>query len=88
MGELLGELVGNKGVYVLNDTDTWTGNANAVVVLEDTVFDTLSDSGGNIKSNYISATGTAVKAGCLITPFKTYNWTTIKLTSGSISIVL
>jgi hypothetical protein len=81
-------LTARAGSYILNDTSTVTGNVYAVVVLEDTVFDTLTDSGGLTKGSYIAAVGTAVKAGAIITPLDINKpFATVKLTSGSVALV-
>jgi hypothetical protein len=77
------------GTIVLNNTSTYTGNIAAIHVIGDTVFDTLTDAKGNDKADYIIAPATAVKAGAMLTPFDKQNaFTTIKLTSGSVVLVL
>ena len=87
MGELLGELVANKGTFILNNTDEKTGVFDAIVVLEDTVFNAIKIAGVDVKSSYIAATGTAVKAGAIITPTGTQTFSAVDLTSGSVALV-
>lgn len=80
-------MAANKGTLVINDTTTVTGVFSAVYVLSDTVFNTLTDSNGNTKGSYITAVGTAVKAGAFIRPIDGCDFSTIKLTSGSVVAV-
>lgn len=87
MGELLGELVANKGTFILNNTDEKTGTFDAIVVLEDTVFNAIKINGTDVKSSYIAATGTAVKAGAIITPTGVQKFSAVDLTSGSVALV-
>lgn len=81
----------SKGSFILNNTSTYTTYpVRAIVVLQDTIFDTIVHLGlaGNVKSTYIAAPGTAVKAGAMITPIESKLFTSIKLTSGSVALVL
>lgn len=78
------------GTIILNDTDAYTAKqVSAIYVLEDTVFNTLTDNAGNDKDDYITTAATAVKAGALITPFDKQNvFTNVDLTSGSVVLIL
>lgn len=87
MGELLGELVANRGTFILNDTNEKTGIFDAIVVLEDTVFNTIKIAGVDKKSDYIAAPATAVKAGAIITPTGVLQFSAVDLTSGSVALV-
>lgn len=80
-----------KGSYILNNTAAYsTYPVKAIVVLQDTVFNTISHLGlaGNVKTTYIAAPATAVKAGAIITPVESKLFTNISLTSGSVALVL
>lgn len=77
-----------QGSYIINDTDTWTGECDAVYVLSDAVFNTLNDSNGNDKDDYISTAASAVKAGALIRPVNDGKFTAVDLTSGQVAIIL
>lgn len=77
-----------QGSYIINDTNTWIGTADGIYVLEDTVFNNLTDSEGLDKTDYISAPATAVKAGALIRPVNDAKFTSVDLTSGSVAIIL
>lgn len=82
---------GAKGSYILNNTSTYSTNSvRAIVVLEDSVFNTVEHLGtaGNIVSTYIGTPATAVKAGAIITPIESKLFANISLTSGSVSLVL
>jgi hypothetical protein len=81
-------LIAKKGTFVLNNTTEKTVNVNAIVVLEDTVFNLIKIAGGDVKSAYIAAPGTAVKAGAIIRATKAAQFSGVKLTSGSVLLIL
>jgi hypothetical protein len=82
-------LSAQAGTILLNDTSTYTGTVHKVVVLEDTVFDTLTDSKGNVKGGYIKAPATPAKKDAFFTPFdRQHPFSSIKLTSGSVLLIL
>ena len=87
MGELLGELVANKGTFILNNTSAKTGIFDAIVVLEDTVFSAITIDGVDSRSTYIADVATAVKAGAIITPLGVKTIEAVQLTSGSVALV-
>ena len=81
------KLVASKGVFIVNNTTEKTATIAGVLVLEDTVISSLKVSGSDVKSSYIAATGTAIKAGAYITG-QGVNFSGITLTSGSVALVL
>lgn len=82
-------LTAAAGTVVLNDTTAYNNPVSAIYVLEDTVFNVLTDAAGNLKGDYITTPATAVKAGALITPFdKQKTFTSVDLTSGSVVLIL
>jgi hypothetical protein len=81
-------LIAKKGTFVLNNTTEKTVNVNAIVVLEDTVFSSIKIAGVDVKSTYIAAPATAVKAGTIIRPTNAQQFSGVKLTSGSVILVL
>jgi hypothetical protein len=87
-------LTARGGSYILNSTSEWNGTAYAIVTLEDTIFNTIyvTDSNGistEVLYNHINDTGTAVKAGAIITPMDiAIPFSQIALISGSVIIVL
>ena len=85
---LMGELVANNGTFILNDTTEYTGNIDAIVVLEDTVFNAVKIAGVDVKSSYIGTPATAVKAGAILTPTADQKFSGVDLTSGSVALVL
>lgn len=85
---LMGELVANQGTYILNNTSEYTGTIDAIVVLENTVFNTIKIANTDAKTNYIAATATAVKAGAILTPKSDLQFSGVQLTSGSVALVL
>lgn len=85
---LMGELVANNGTFILNNTTEYTGNIDAIVVLEDTVFNAVKIAGVDVKSSYIGTPATAVKAGAILTPTADQKFSGVDLTSGSVALVL
>ena len=85
---LMGELVANKGTFILNNTTEYTGTIDAIVVLEDTVFNAVKIAGTDVKASYIGTPATAVKAGAILTPKSDLKFSGVKLTSGSVALVL
>ena len=81
-------LIAKKGTFVLNNTTEKTVNVNAIVVLEDTVFNTIKIAGSDVKSTYIAKTDTAVKAGAIIRATAAQQFSGVKLTSGSALLIL
>ena len=81
-------LIAGQGTYILNDTTEFAGNFDAIVVLEDTVFNSIKIEAVDVKSSYISAPATAVKAGAIIRPTSAQKFSGVKLTSGSVALVL
>lgn len=81
-------LTASKGTYILNNTTDYISNVRAIVVLEDTVFTHIKIGGSDVKSTYIATPATAVKAGAIITPLNQAVFKGIKLTSGSVNLVL
>jgi len=85
---LMGELVANNGTFILNNTTEYTGSIDAIVVLEDTVFNAVKIAGVDVKTSYIGTPGTAVKAGAILTPTADQKFSGVDLTSGSVALVL
>jgi hypothetical protein len=85
---LMGELVANNGTFILNNTTEKTASIDAIVVLEDTVFNAVKIGGVDVKSSYIGTPATAVKAGAILTPTADQKFSGVKLTSGSVALVL
>ena len=84
----MGELVADMGTYIANNTTEVTRTIEAIVVLQDTVFTSIKVAGTDVKSTYIAATGTAVKAGAIITPINNLQFSGVQLASGSVALVL
>lgn len=85
---LMGELVANNGTFILNNTTERTASIDAIVVLEDTVFNAVKIAGVDVKTSYIGTPATAVKAGAILTPTADQKFSGVKLTSGSVALVL
>lgn len=82
-------LTASAGTVILNNTDAYTDGVSAIYVLEDTVFNTLTDAADNDKDDYITDSSSAVKAGAFITPFdKQKTFINVDLTSGSVVLIL
>lgn len=85
---LMGELVANKGTFILNNTNEYTATIDAIVVLEDTVFNAVKIAGTDVKAQYIGTPATAVKAGAILTPKSDLKFSGVDLVSGSVALVL
>jgi hypothetical protein len=81
-------LIANQGSFVVNNTVEKTVKINAIVVLEDTVFNVIKIAGVDAKSTYIAAPATAVKAGVIIRATAAQQFSGVKLTSGSVLLIL
>ena len=78
----------NQGTFIVNDTDEKTISHDAIVVLEDTVFNSIKIGGVDVKDDYISTPATAVKAGAIIRPINAQKFSAVDLVSGSVCLVL
>lgn len=85
---LIGELAGNMGTFVVNTTNEVTKKIDAIVVLEDTIFTSIKTAGTDVKSTYIQDASLTIKAGTIITPVNDLQFSGVQLTSGSIVLVL
>lgn len=85
---LMGELVANKGTYIVNNTMEVTKTIDAIVVLQDTVFSSIKVAGVDVKSTYIAAPTQLIPAGSIITPINDVQFSGVQLTSGSVALVL
>ena len=81
-------MTADQGSFIVNDTNEKTASFDAILTLEDTVFTSIKVGGVDVKSTYIAATGTAVKAGAFIRPINGGKFSGVQLTSGSVVIVL
>jgi hypothetical protein len=81
-------LTAQQGTFIVNNTVAKTVDHDAIIVLEDTVFSAIRVAGTDVKSTYIAATATAVKAGAIIRPINGAKFSGVTLTSGSVCLVL
>ena len=78
-----------RGTYAVNNTTAVTDkDFSEFFVCEDTVIATLLENGGgDVKTKYIAAPATALKAGTIVT-CNNGKFTGITLTSGSVNLIL
>ena len=81
-------LVAQQGTIVVNDTTEKTVTFDAIFVLEDTVFNSIKIAGVDVKAELITTPGTAVKAGAMLRASGARKFSGVKLTSGSVVIIL
>jgi hypothetical protein len=81
-------LIANQGTFVVNNTAEKTVTINAIVVLEDTVFSAIKIAGSDVKSTYIAAPSTTVKAGTIIRAINAQQFSGVKLISGGVLLIL
>lgn len=77
-----------QGTFIVNSTTAVDMACDAIVALEDTVFSHIQISEVDVTSEYIQDTGTAIKAGAIIRPVNAQKFTSVRLTSGSVILVL
>lgn len=82
-------LTAAKGTFIVNNTVEKTLKCKAIAILEDTIFTSIKEFGSatDVKGNYIAATGTAIKAGAIITPNDKKFFEKVALTSGSVALI-
>lgn len=85
---LIGELAGNMGTFVVNTTTEVTKKIDAIVVLEETIFTSIKVNGVDAKNTYIQDATLAIKAGAIITPINDLQFSGVQLVSGSVALVL
>ena len=81
-------LIANQGTFVVNNTAEKTVTINAIVALEDTVFNAIKIGVTDVKSSYIAEPATAVKAGTIIRAINAQQFSGVKLASGSVLLIL
>lgn len=76
-----------SSTVVVNNANPIVGEFESIVVLEDTVFNSIQVNGGEVISNMIATPATAVKAGAILSWGQGQFFTTVRLTSGSVLLV-
>ena len=76
-----------SSTIVVNDANPLTGEFESIVVLEDTLFNSIEINGQNVMSRVISTPANIVKAGAIISWGQGQFFTTVRLTSGSVLLV-
>jgi hypothetical protein len=76
-----------SSTIVVNDANPIVGEFESIVVLEDTVFNSISLNGVEVITRVITTPATAVKAGAIISWGLGQFFTTVRLTSGSVLLV-
>lgn len=69
---------------VINDINAVTGEFESIVVLENTVFTSITVNGVNALSSLVTTPATAVKAGAIISLGRGQYINGVQLTSGSV----
>lgn len=86
---LMGELVANNGTFIVNSySRIYELTIDAIVVLEETLFDSIMIGEDDVKNDYIASVGTTIKAGAIITPTNDLQFSGVRLVSGSVALVL
>ena len=79
-------MIGSSNV-VVNDANPITGEFESIVVLEDTIFNSIQLSGVEMLTRVITTPANVVRAGAIISWGQGQYFTTIRLTSGSVLLV-
>ena len=77
-----------QGTFIVNGTDAVVKSCDAIVALEDTEFSFINIGEEDVTSLYIQDPATAVKAGAIIRPLNGAKFSGVRLTSGSVILVL
>lgn len=80
-----------NGVYIVNDGTEAVKQHSGFEALEDTVVSRIEingDGATDVKADYISSPGTAIKVGALVTAKGDDYFSAITLTSGSVALIL
>lgn len=81
-------LTAAQGTYINNTTLQYDGSFDGFYVLEDTIIFKLSDKDGKVVTDYIKDSSIAIKAGAFIRPQNGSQFNSIKLSSGSVILIL
>lgn len=76
-----------SSTMVLNDANPIQGIFESIVVLEDTVFNSILVNNGEVLPSLVSTPATAVKAGAILSWGQGQYFNTVRLTSGSVLLV-
>lgn len=76
-----------SSTVVLNNASPITGEFESIVVLEDTIFNSLIVNNAEVLPNLVTAPATAVKAGAIISWGQGQFFTTVRINSGSALLV-
>lgn len=76
-----------SSTVVVNDVNTITGEFESIVVLENTVFNSIQVNGGEVLPSLVTTPATAVKAGAILSWGQGQYFNSVKLSSGSVLLV-
>jgi hypothetical protein len=77
-----------QGTFIVNTTSGVDIPCDAIVALEDTIFNSILIGEDDVKDDYIKDSSIAVKAGAIIRPMNGAKFSGVRLTSGSVILVL
>ena len=77
-----------QGTFIVNETSAVDISCDAIVALEDTIFNLILIGEDDVKDDYIQDSSIAVKAGAIIRPLNGAKFSGVRLTSGSVILVL
>ena len=77
-----------QGTFIVNTADPVDKTCDAIVALEDTIFSSISIGESDVTADYVQDPLIAVKAGAIIRPINGAKFSAVRLTSGSVILVL
>ena len=77
-----------QGTFIANGTNAVELLCDAIVALEDTIFNHILIGETDVKDDYIRDSSIAVKAGAIIRPMNGAKFSGVRLTSGSVILVI
>tara|TARA_R110000751_G_scaffold76140_1_gene153201 strand:+ start:12714 stop:12998 length:285 start_codon:yes stop_codon:yes gene_type:complete len=81
------EMALQNGTVVVNDAIEFTADIDAIYVSEDTIFTSIKVGGGDRKDDYITTSGSPIKAGVIIAPIRGVKFSGVQLVSGSVVVI-
>jgi hypothetical protein len=77
-----------QGTYIVNTTAAVDISCDAIVALEDTIFSHILIGESDVTADYVQDPLIAVKAGAIIRPMNGAKFSSVRLTSGSVILVI
>lgn len=81
-------LTAQQGTFIVNTISGVEVSHDAIVVLEDTEFNSINIGEDDVKDEYLQDSSLVIKTGAIIRPLNGKKFSGVRLTSGSVMLVL